>query len=66
MQSICVSCVAVFGWQAPSPPAAWSSAILSHTEELLEGMEPKHISLLLLGLGGLKVGCDTVAQARVT
>jgi hypothetical protein len=41
--------------QAPTPPVAWSYAVLSHTETLLEESEPKHISLLLLGLGGLRV-----------
>jgi hypothetical protein len=40
---------------APTPPGSWSAALLSHTEGLVDGMEPKHISLLMLGLGGLKV-----------
>lgn len=48
--------------QAPAPPAAWSAAILSHAEGLLESMEAKHVSLLLLGLGGLKVRCVAGAQ----
>jgi hypothetical protein len=51
--------------QAPVPPPRWSSAVLGHTEGQLEGMEPKHISLLLLGLGGLKVGFRGLWQSWV-
>ena len=48
LKCVCVHCV-----QSPAPPAAWSSALLSHTEGLLGDMEARHMSLLLLGLGGL-------------
>lgn len=53
--------LAVLG--APTPPGAWLAALLSHTEVLVEGMEPKHISLLLLGLGGLKVRAGKLPAA---
>jgi hypothetical protein len=44
--------------QPAPPPPSWLAVLLLHAEEGLQDMEAKHLAMMLMGLGRMKVGAE--------